>query len=565
MRWLRQPDRAPALDERLPPAPDEIQGGILKPYRGIGSGCLVLARIENAAKARAFLGATLLPMITTGDAAPGPDGLHLNLAFTSNGLRRIGVFESELRQFPKEFREGMEARAGMLGDVRINHPDRWPLPPWNLNPPRIGPVPLVRMSTVDVILTFRKPKRCGTDSEWRPGHPLFGDVHKLSKAALAHGIRFVSVQPMYHLRQDGKGRPRDHFGFVDSVSQPTHEKNGSTSSRWDDTVELGELLVGHRNQRGDGPFMAGGDPGHQPGALIDNGSFLVVRKMRQHVRALHSALDEAAAEASLTRAHLMAKMMGRTLDGGALVPSPGANDFNYASDGDGAQCPFHAHIRRANPRTSQPTVPRIARRGMAYGRSYDEKAPDEADRGLVFMAYNASIAEQFEVIQRWITGGNSTGGCQRCRRSVSGRSCARRAPHLQVRQRWFGRARRPRRRAVRDARLGPVPVHAVDGRPASAGEGAAGLRRSYGMGAYRRGQPHHRAAHYGRKVVLRPRGRDGAVLAGDGCGVRRHPRRPSRRSDACSRRTENGHRVPERSSRAATMRCRCSATTSDSR
>ena len=25
------------------------------------------------------------------------------------------------------------------------------------------------------------------------------------------------------------------------------------------------------------------------------------------------------------------------------------------------------------------------------------------------MAYNASIAEQFEVIQRWITGGNTTG------------------------------------------------------------------------------------------------------------------------------------------------------------
>ena len=29
---------------------------------------------------------------------------------------------------------------------------------------------------------------------------------------------------------------------------------------------------------------------------------------------------------------------------------------------------------------------------------------------MMFLAYNASIAEQFEVLQRWMTGGNSTGG-----------------------------------------------------------------------------------------------------------------------------------------------------------
>ena len=29
---------------------------------------------------------------------------------------------------------------------------------------------------------------------------------------------------------------------------------------------------------------------------------------------------------------------------------------------------------------------------------------------MMFLAYNASIAEQFETVQRWMTGGNSTGG-----------------------------------------------------------------------------------------------------------------------------------------------------------
>jgi hypothetical protein len=54
---------------------------------------------------------------------------------------------------------------------------------------------------------------------------------------------------------------------------------------------------------------------------------------------------------------------------------------------------------------------------MSYGPVHDrDMSDDEArarslaqERGLVFMAYNASIGEQFEVVQRWLTGGNSSG------------------------------------------------------------------------------------------------------------------------------------------------------------
>ncbi len=57
--------------------------------------------------------------------------------------------------------------------------------------------------------------------------------------------------------------------------------------------------------------------------------------------------------------------------------------------------------------TKKDKVPRIIRRGMSYGPARDEAGGD--DRGIIFQAYNASIAEQFEVIQRWVSGGNSTG------------------------------------------------------------------------------------------------------------------------------------------------------------
>jgi hypothetical protein len=116
-----------------------------------------------------------------------------------------------------------------------------------------------------------------------------------------------------------------------------------------------------------------------------------------------------------------AKLMGRNRDGTPLLPSvppDTLNSFNYAADPQGRQCPLHAHVRRANPRPADMAgtrPPRIMRRGMSYGPSVQEAA-GESDRGLVFMAYNANLSEQFEVIQRWLTGGNSTG-------SSSGQSC----------------------------------------------------------------------------------------------------------------------------------------------
>jgi lysophospholipase L1-like esterase len=159
------------------------------------------------------------------------------------------------------------------------------------------------------------------------------------------------------------------------------------------------------------------------------------------------------AEKGVTEELVYAKMMGRYRDGTQLASDRKDNDFNYSQDAEGSKCPFHAHLRRSNPRVELSTdripepgteevvidldgqvvpnnpnsilsmgvpslegarIPRIFRRGMSYGPRFDPKHKNspskQADRGLIFMAYNASISEQFEVVQRWISGGNSTGG-----------------------------------------------------------------------------------------------------------------------------------------------------------
>ncbi len=58
-------------------------------------------------------------------ASVDEDDRWVTVAFTWNGLRALGVDETSLASFPEEFRQGMTARAEMLGDAGANHPDHW--------------------------------------------------------------------------------------------------------------------------------------------------------------------------------------------------------------------------------------------------------------------------------------------------------------------------------------------------------------------------------------------------------------------------------------------------------
>jgi hypothetical protein len=53
------------------------------------------------------------------------DSRWVTIGFTSNGLKAIGVDEASLATFPGEFRQGMAARAEILGTTGANHPDHW--------------------------------------------------------------------------------------------------------------------------------------------------------------------------------------------------------------------------------------------------------------------------------------------------------------------------------------------------------------------------------------------------------------------------------------------------------
>ena len=418
--WLMTKiERRPEVPEKLKFSRSNVQAGIDRPYPAdVTHGVLVLLRVKDAKKTRQWLASV---QVTTGDANAPDGGIYRSLALTYTGLQRLGVPRDALDRFPHEFIEGMEKRAGVLGDLRGNHPEQWRRPqrnwPWPGQNQAVAGSP-IELSTVHVLMQLRtalKPSEADTDGAV-PLPRLAVAVDALNDVTKT-GLQVLCVQPMkLGARPTGAPAGRDHFGFVDGISQPTLTPLVPAPSYWNDQVKPGELFLGYSNSRGD----KAPQNGERPGLLLDNGSFVVVRKLRQFPERLDTLLSDAAKRLkpnstpnaqNTLREDIKAKMMGRRTDGTPLVKfrGSGSNDFDYRSDSHGAQCPFQSHIRRANPREPLPLQlpPRIARRGMSYGPQ-TEGATDEP-RGLIFMAYNASIAEQFEVIQRWLAGGNSSG------------------------------------------------------------------------------------------------------------------------------------------------------------
>jgi deferrochelatase/peroxidase EfeB len=83
-----------------------------------------------------------------------------------------------------------------------------------------------------------------------------------------------------------------------------------------------------------------------------------------------------------------------------------ANNFNFDQDQQGSKCPFHSHIRKTNPRSSDfDKSVQMARRGITYGmrlqhpetKEFIDKPNDGV--GLLFMSYQASIEDQFHFMQ----------------------------------------------------------------------------------------------------------------------------------------------------------------------
>ncbi|MEZ2143678.1 hypothetical protein AAE026_15555 [Bradyrhizobium sp. DN5] len=448
LRWLMTPPDVAPVRRNLPLAlpnkpllqdPGNVQGGILTAYNS-DHGCLLLLQFANPAALAAFLGVLQATVTSEADVLT-PGQIVTNIAFTIEGLRHAGLSDEEVRSLPEEFVQGMERRAGLLGDVRWNHPQRWRLPASNwalgINAPDLredDPAPRISMSSVHAVLQLRLLLSKDTQTTADARNALMAEMNRL--VDVDAGVRPLSIQWMQRQRDESSGIMQDHFGFADGSSNPVLRED-QAGRRYSNQVHLGEILCGYPNLADETAPL--GDATNRAHAMLRDGSFMALRKLRQDVEQLEDVLSRATRQATetagpdapaLTRETLMAKMMGRwptghPQAGQPLTPTPPpdeqCNDFNYDADPQAQLCPYHAHIRRANPRASITKAdagarpPRIVRRGMSYGPPVKRDDPQPAksalqqERGLVFMAYNASLGEQFEVVQSWLARGNSSG------------------------------------------------------------------------------------------------------------------------------------------------------------
>ena len=319
-------------------------------------------------------------------AASETDMRWVSLAFTFNGLRKLGLDEESLATFPEPFKQGMAARAQMLGDTGINHPDNWE----------------DKITSEDlhaVVILFAKNKdereRCiKKHDQYLKDHP---GVEILSS------LLIEAVPPFDYVHE--------HFGYRDRLTTPVIEGMGIEPTPGSHAPsKAGEFFLGYPDDSGVIPIQP------QPEILSKNGSFLGYRKMREHVGAFRDFL-KANGNTPEEQELVAAKLMGRWRKTGApLVLCPDKDDrelgfddkrnnnFDYEKmDPHGYACPVTSHIRRMNVRDGR--VSRIMnrrliiRRGGTYGPYLPEDAQDDgANRGIAVFGGCADLARQFEFL-----------------------------------------------------------------------------------------------------------------------------------------------------------------------
>ena len=309
------------------------------------------------------------------------DARWVTVGFTGNGLRALGLSEESFGTFPEEFRQGMAARADVLGLTGTNDPANW-----------VGELASPNLHAI-VILFARdvtERERC------RQEHEKY--VRECEGVELLSALDLEGIPPFDYAHE--------HFGYRDRLSQPVIEGTGAEPTPGSGPpLKAGEFFLGYPDEEGPPVGMP------QPETLSRNGSYVAYLRMEEHVGAFRDFLRQHG-ETPEQQEWVAAKLMGRWRSGAPLVVTPdqddpalGAdysrnNDFNYGTtDPHGYGCPLGSHIRRMNPRDTAANMNRrkMIRRGGTYGPPLPEDAPEDGvERGIAAFVGCASLVRQFE-------------------------------------------------------------------------------------------------------------------------------------------------------------------------
>lgn len=412
----------------------DVQGNVVRGFgRKYCAGRHFFLGVADAAGARRFLrrladgqgdGAPEVPSSEEWTEASRPDSC-LNVGITWLGLGALGVPAGVLANFPQAFQDGPAVRARLssgrpndvgLGDIGESAPEGWVVGgPWT--------------PAIHVVVSL-----------YARGAGLRDDASAALRAEFAaSGL----TEHGYHDAHLLDRRDYVHFGYRDGIAQP--QIDGGPAKPVPDSqpaMPTGDLLLGRDYENSFGGNYAGG----LPGALVDNATYGAFRIASQDVQGFEALLGRWAGEAGISKEQVAAKVMGRWRNGMPLVlygnspdppperPAHELNDFDYVAskgpppfegDPDGVLCPLGAHVRRLNPRGApvmgKPHSRRIIRRNMPYGAEYDDRRPDNVERGLIGYFLCADLEAQWEFMQRvWVNDDIATHGVRGTREPIAG-------------------------------------------------------------------------------------------------------------------------------------------------
>ena len=309
------------------------------------------------------------------------DARWVTVALSWNGMRALGLDNHSLASFPEEFRQGMAARAEMLGLTGTNHPEHWR-----------GGLASADLHAIVILFARDVPER----ERCRTEHEKF--LSQCPGVEVLSSLDLEAIPPFDYAHE--------HFGYRDRLSQPVIEGTGEEPMPGSGhALKAGEFFLGYPDEKG----LTTEAP--NPEILSRNGSYLAYLMIEEHVGAFRDFLREQGATHD-EQELLAAKLMGRWRSGAPLVLTPEkddpklagdlqrTNDFDYGTmDPHGYGCPLGAHIRRMNPRDTAPNINRrkMIRRGGTYGPLLPEGSPDDGiERGIAAFVGCASLVRQFE-------------------------------------------------------------------------------------------------------------------------------------------------------------------------
>lgn len=236
---------------------------------------------RNAVAGRAWLTGLIDKVGTAKEVGASiVDSRWVTVGFTSNGLRALGLADEYLATFPEEFRQGMAARAEILGTTGTNHPNHW-----------VGGLASPQLHAIAILFArgVTERERCKQEHERY--------VTRCEGVDVFSSLDLEAIPPFDYAHE--------HFGYRDRLSQPVIEGTGVEPTPGSGPpLKPGEFFLGYPDEEG----PAAGLP--QPEILSRNGSYVAYLRMQEHVGAFRDFLRQHG-ETPEQQELIAAKLMGR--------------------------------------------------------------------------------------------------------------------------------------------------------------------------------------------------------------------------------------------------------------